>query len=57
MCALFVLNEIKDLLSKENIRVLGITETWLGYQISSSLVEIEEYDFFMMDRGSREVVE
>lgn len=46
-------NELKALLSNENISVLGITETWLNTQILSDLVEIEGYDFFRMDRGSR----
>lgn len=47
------INHIKHILQSENISVLGITETWLSNQIPTDLVEIEGYDFFRVDRGSR----
>lgn len=47
------LNVIKSLLRDEEIDILGITETWLSSKIPDNLVEIDGYDFFRVDRGSR----
>ena len=46
-------NFIYNLLSVKNFLILGICETWLVEEVSSSFVEIPRYKFFRRDVGGR----
>lgn len=44
---------VKDCILVQNFDIVGITETWLKYIISSSIASIEGYSLFREDRADR----
>nr|CAI5834882.1 unnamed protein product [Callosobruchus analis] len=46
-------NELKSVIVKESISILGITETWLSDRIDENLINIPDFDVIRADRGSR----